>query len=53
MRSAQKLPIADVSRRAKPRMTAMSTAIPTAADTKFWTARPAIWENSVNVVSPP
>ena len=26
-----------------PRIRAMRTTIPTAAETKFWTVRPAIW----------
>jgi hypothetical protein len=33
-------------------MKAASTAIPTAADTKFWTARPNICEKFESVVSP-
>ena len=52
-RSCQKLPSADTPRDAKPRITAASTAMPTAAETKFWTARPAIWEKYDMVVSPP
>ena len=42
--STQKLPSAAPERRAKPRMTAATTAMPTAAETKFCTARPAICE---------
>ncbi len=42
--SCQKLPSSFVPRLAKPRITAASTAIPTAAETKFCTASPAIWE---------
>jgi hypothetical protein len=53
VRSTQKLPSLVVSRRAKPRMTAASTAMPTAAETKFCTASPAIWEKCDMVVSPP
>ena len=41
-RSTQKLPRFGVALRAKPRTTATATAMPTAADTKFCTARPAI-----------
>ena len=41
--STQKLPMVDEARRARPRMRATATAIPTAAETKLWTARPAIW----------
>ena len=40
-------------RLAKPLITAASTAIPTAAETKFWTASPAICEKYESVVSPP
>ena len=41
--STQKLPMVCAVRLAKPRMRAMSTAIPVAADTKFWTVSPSIW----------
>jgi hypothetical protein len=37
------LPSAAPERAAKPRITAASTAIPTAAETKFCTVRPTIW----------
>ena len=40
--STQKLPIVSRSRRAMPRMKAMARAMPTAAETKLWYARPAI-----------
>ncbi len=40
-RSTQKLPIVLDPRRAKPRTRAIATARPTAAETKFCTARPA------------
>ena len=40
-RSTQKLPIVPELRRANPRTSATATAMPTAADTKFCTARPA------------
>ena len=33
-------------------MNATSTAMPTPAETKFWTASPAIWERCESVVSP-
>ena len=36
-----------------PRMSAMATAMPVAAETKFWTVRPAIWLKYESVVSPP
>ena len=36
-----------------PRISAMATAMPTAAETKFWTASPAIWLKYESVVSPP
>ena len=41
VRSTQKLPIELTCRAAKPRSNAAATAIPTAADTKFCTVRPA------------
>ena len=41
-RSTQKLPSSEVRRRAKPRTKAIATAMPTAAETKFCTASPAI-----------
>ncbi|SKY82183.1 Uncharacterised protein [Mycobacteroides abscessus subsp. abscessus] len=45
MRSTQKLPISPSPRRfTNPLMSATATAIPTAADTKFCTASPSIWE---------
>ena len=43
VRSTQKLPSRSVWVRASPRMRATATEIPTAADRKFCTARPAIW----------
>ena len=42
MRSTQKFPIVVPDLREKPYMNAMRTAMPTAADMKFWTARPVI-----------
>ena len=55
MRSCQKLPSVGVAlrRATMPRMSAMTTAMPTAAETKFCTARPAIWLKYDSVVSPP
>src|SRR5690606_40979875 len=41
-RSAQKLPSSPVRERANPRTSATATAMPTAAETKFCTARPAV-----------
>ena len=41
-RSTQKLPIASAARARMPRISATSTAMPLAADTKFCTARPSI-----------
>ena len=52
-RSAQKLPIRpSCPDRASPRASAAATAMPTAADTKFCTARPAIWKRWPAVASP-
>ena len=34
-------------------MTATATAMPVAAETKFWTVSPAIWVRWLIVVSPP
>ena len=51
-RSTQKLPTRSVRDRVKPRMRATATAMPTAADTKFWTARPAICVRWPIVASP-
>ena len=42
-RSTQKLPSSMVFIRTKPRTEAIATAMPTAAETKFCTAKPAIW----------
>ena len=55
MRSCQKFPrpAAPVRRAAIPRMSAIATTSPTAAETKFCTARPAIWLKNESVVSPP
>ena len=40
--STQKLPMVWTERRAKPRIIAASTAMPAAADTKFWTVSASI-----------
>ncbi len=42
-RSTQKLPIRSVLWRAMPRIRAIATARPVAADTKFWTVSPTAW----------
>jgi hypothetical protein len=53
VRSVQKLPIrASVPERAKPRTSAIATERPTAAETKFWTAKPAIWSRCPAAASP-
>ncbi len=36
-----------------PRMIATTTAMPAAADTKFWTVKPSIWVRWLIVFSPP
>ncbi len=41
--STQKLPSVPVRDRMKPRIIAIATTMPTAADMKFCTARPLIW----------
>ena len=43
VRSTQKLPSRSVLYRMNPRISAIATTMPTAADMKFCTARPAIW----------
>ncbi len=40
--SCQKLPSPPPSRPTMPRIMAMTTAMPTPAETKFWTVRPAM-----------
>ena len=52
VRSTQKLPSWSVCLRAKPRTTATATAMPTAAERKFCTARPAICTRCPIVDSP-
>ena len=52
VRSAQKFPRVFDRFRVSPRMSATATAMPTAADTKFCTANPAIWVNWAMVSSP-
>ncbi len=51
-RSTQKLPTRWVRERAKPRTSATAMAIPTDADAKFCTARPAICTRWPMVASP-
>ena len=53
VRSTQKFPIVGDLRRTRPRITAIATAIPTAAETKFCTVSPAIWVRWLIVDSPP
>ena len=52
VKSTQKLPRWSERRRAKPRITAAATAMPTAAETKFCTASPAICTRWPMVDSP-
>ena len=52
VRSTQKLPSVFDRRRTRPRTSATATAAPAAADTKLWTARPAIWVRYDIVDSP-
>ncbi len=52
VKSTQKLPSAFVCRRAKPRMMAMETAIPVAAERKFCTVKPTIWDKMLMDASP-
>ena len=52
VRSTQKLPIVADLRRTRPRISATATRSPTAADTKFCTASPAIWVRWLIVDSP-
>ena len=49
--STHALPSRSVRLRTKPRTRATATAMPTAADTKFWTVSPAIWTVWPMVVS--
>ena len=51
-RSTQKLPIVRWPARDRPRIRATITAMPAAADTKFWTVSPTIWVRWLSVVSP-
>ena len=53
VRSTQKFPIVSERRRVRPRIRATTTAMPTAAETKFWTVSPAIWVRWAMVDSPP
>jgi hypothetical protein len=52
-RSTQKLPIESACRLANPRTSAIATAMPTAAETKFCTARPPVCTRCPIVDSPP
>ena len=52
VRSTQKLPSRSVLDRVKPRISATATAMPTAAEAKFCTARPVIWTRWPIVDSP-
>ncbi len=52
VRSTQKLPMVRADRRARLRMSAAASAMPTAADTKFCTASPDIWTRWPIVDSP-
>ena len=53
VRSTQKFPIVRWPRRVMPRMIATTTAMPAAAETKFWTVKPSIWVRWLIVLSPP
>ena len=52
VRSTQKFPSVLERRRTRPRISATATAMPTAAETKFWTVSPIIWVSSDIVDSP-
>jgi hypothetical protein len=52
VRSTQKLPIVALRRRTRPRTSAIATAMPTAADTKFCTASPSTCVRWLTVDSP-
>src|SRR5438132_1661880 len=52
VRSAQKFPSVLDRRRTSPRTSATATEAPAAADTKLWTASPAIWVRYDIVDSP-
>jgi|GEM_PF-4096478 hypothetical protein len=43
VRSTQAFPMVSLLRRAKPRTSAIATAIPVAAERKDWAVIPAIW----------
>ncbi len=51
--STQNEPIVPDEARANPRISATATAMPVAADRKFWCVSPSIWERYESVVSPP
>ena len=53
MRSTQKLPIVRCPARDRPRINAIITAMPAAADTNCWTVSPTICVRWLMVFSPP
>ena len=53
VRSTQNEPSVLVEVRPNPRISATATAMPDAAETKFWTVSPSIWLKYESVVSPP
>ena len=52
VRSTQKLPMARASLRTSPRIRAIATVAPVAADMKFCQVKPAIWMRWLAPVSP-
>ena len=52
VRSTQKFPMVSERWRVKPRIRATATAMPTAAEAKFWTVSPIICVRWLIVVSP-
>ena len=53
MRSIQNEPTVLDEAREKPRISATASAMPVAAERKFWWVRPSIWERYESVLSPP
>ncbi len=53
VRSTQKLPIVSACLRTKARISGINTAMPVAAETKFWTPSAADWTKWLIVLSPP
>ena len=51
IRSTRKLPMVVADLRENAKMSAPRTAIPIAADRKFWTASPTIWVKELRVTS--